>query len=191
MWGRLWLYEHLMQTGAGWATGLILAGSGMLALSYIAPLATLWRGAGSGTSMLSKPFRLSEVLPALVALPLLLFGSFPPSGPEPVIGNTTRILTLLAGILLAGVPLVLIYRTRLHEPTDPDEHATGAAIPAAFAESVSGIAWLAAPSSGLNLAWLALLQLCQMLAWLLAWIERRYYLAGLTIALIVMVLIFL
>jgi hypothetical protein len=89
------------------------------------------------------------------------------------------------------VPLVLIYRTRSHEPTDPDEHATGAAIPAAFAESVSGIAWLAAPSSGLNLAWLALLQLCQMLAWLLAWIERRYYLAGLTIALIVMVLIFL
>lgn len=104
---------------------------------------------------------------------------------------TTRVIALLAGLSLAGVPLLIIKRSLAAEPADRDESATGAAFPAALAESVSGLGWLAAPSSGLNLAWLALLQICQMLAWLLAWIERRYYLAGLTIALIITILIFL
>jgi len=62
--------------------------------------------------------------------------------------------------------------------------------PAALGESLSGLSWLATPDNLLSGIWAALVGSGRGLARLLGLLEHRYYLAGLVIAMIVVLLVF-
>jgi hypothetical protein len=188
---RIELFQQLTQTGQIWAGGLLLAGSTLLLISYIVPLASLWRGITQIRLFVPNLNRLVQLLPLVMISPLMVGILNPPwlGGPDLLL--PTQLAMLLGIFSLFAVPLVLLRFLPSVAPAHPDEQAAGAMMPTALAESLAGIAWLAAPHAALNLGWLGLLQLSKSSAWLFAWIERRYYLAGLTIALIVVVFIFL
>lgn len=192
-WGHFWLMDGLVSSERLWAAGPLLVGSALLVLSYLMPLGSLWRGAPDAREEQGARWPgWMQMLPTLAAIPIGLLGLFPMilSG-APSISPLTSGVMLLSTLLLVGLP-TLIYRRIDRQPSpDRDDLAVGALRPAAIGESLEGLAWLAAPGAVMNLAWESLLWVSLLLTRLLARFEQRYYLAGLTIAMIITVLIFL
>jgi formate hydrogenlyase subunit 3/multisubunit Na+/H+ antiporter MnhD subunit len=208
-WGKLWLVDELLR-GAPWVTPLLLAGSALLALSYVAPVAAFWRRAGASEA---EPGGGAQLLPsalaATVALALLVAGAAPgllwrywlmdatailtpdvaPQAP-PLPEGAAQIATTLAALALLGFPLLARGGARRRQ-TDAAMEAAGAIPPTALGHSLRGLAWAAAPDSALARVWEATQQLSRGAGTLLALFERRYYLAGLLIAMIVVILIFI
>jgi formate hydrogenlyase subunit 3/multisubunit Na+/H+ antiporter MnhD subunit len=205
-WGRLWLLEDV-QRAAPWALAPLLAASTLLALALVAPLAALLRRAVPENA--SRPASLTAVVPALAALPLLLAGAAPdalgwswlrlaqvalapdaPAAAPPLPGAIGQVAAAAStAALLMVVPLALRGRARRAAPA-ADPPAEGVLTPAALGESLSGLSWLATPDNLLSGIWAALVGSGRGLARLLGLLEHRYYLAGLVIAMIVVLLVF-
>jgi hypothetical protein len=105
-------------------------------------------------------------------------------------------LLLGLGLLLVSyiTPAAILIRGSEVAPLvahEPNEVVSGVALPSALAESVAGLAWIAAPAAVLNTLWLILLRSGEVLTRLFAYAEGRYYMAGLIAALIVVTLLFL
>jgi len=190
-WMRTQIVALLVQQGSSWVVGVLLVGAMLLGLSYLAPLAIFWRARPVGQPE-ALPFRTALILPAIAVLPLLALGVAPQLIGTALLRPSPISMLAAAGaiVVLIALPL-LVQRFSDHTPANPDEHAGSAALPYALAESLGGLAWLATPTAALNMGWEALLQGSQLLTRLLAQVEERYYLAGLTIALIIVVLVFI
>lgn len=212
-WSRSWLIEQALQSDP-WLVPVVLAGSALLAQSYFAPLALLWRAAHplrpARPAAQSWPNPAAIICPLIVMLPLLVFGIMPQLAIDGWLGTGQTALApealfsppdlsaswvpLVHGgaaLLLVALPLAAL-RRRLRRPeSDTDARVSGAPLPVALGESLGWLAWLSAPSAALNLVWEALLRFSQASIQLFARFEERYYLAGLMIALIIVILVFI
>jgi hypothetical protein len=169
-----------------WFVGPMLLGSALLGVSYLAPVAALWRGTKRGAEAPPQSRDFTQFLPWLAAIPLLglaIVAAFSR-------GGNAIALTIGAILGILSLPLLLSWFPA-RVPTDETEQTAGAALTPALDESVSGIAWLAAPAALLNGAWSILLYLSELLSRLLMRFEGRYYMAGLMVSLIIMVLLFI
>lgn len=212
-WG-FWAHQWLLgapEASPPWVAPLLLAGSALLASAYLAPLAALWRAAPEQTPPAPAPpsgaSRVAQLLPLPSALVLLALGVAPQIGwqrwgaaaqqallpdtslPPALPGGLTQIASAAAGLGLLLLPLVLqIVRRRPQR--DPEERGAIQTFDA-LGQSLAGLAWLGAPSGLFARALDGLIFLSRNLRRLLALLEQRYYVAGLILALIGVILLML
>jgi formate hydrogenlyase subunit 3/multisubunit Na+/H+ antiporter MnhD subunit len=192
-----------------WAIGPLLAAAALRALAYIAPLAAFWRRASARPAAGAAPRRgwptLAALLtPAAAALPLLIWGVAPQLAwnawatagggaiaalPAPQPDARTQAALGLAGLALLALPILA--QRGCSRCTATDQQIQNAAIltPQALGHSLHGLEWLGAPTDLFRGAWAGLLRLSRLVARGLALFEQRYYLAGLMIALIVVIML--
>jgi hypothetical protein len=181
-WARVGLLGGI--SGHSWVLAGLLAGTALLAASYLVPLAAFWRGAPE-----PKLADAAALLALLAALGLLVLGVLPPA--LPAISGTPRVLAGLAALALLLAALLLLRMPRRRLPPDPDTQGTGAAVPAGLADSLGWLAAIATPSTALGTAWEVLVRMSDVLSRQFLRFEQRYYLAGLVIALIIVILVFI
>lgn len=201
-WTRLWLFDA-MQRSAPWAVALLLAGSSLLALAMLVPLVRFWHAAGfSRSQWRNHP---GDTLPALVGVLLALMGAAPravwdvalaaiPAQFAPVAAMPRfpslpgSIAAMIAALLVITAPVAL-RRVRQRRAPPAEEPLTAVLTPDTTSTALYGLAWLAAPAApetmqtGLGRAALLIRQK-------LAVLGRRYYLAVVVFALIVVILVF-
>jgi len=209
LWTRRWLFDELTWA-APWATPVVLAGSALLALAWVAPLALFWRRArpttpdgspasgGRPTAVMfvglaaAAPLLILGVAPGLAWNGWLvgLQGALAPGAAAPALpGALGQGITVLAALLLIALPLVA--RSRRYASPDDQPRQAGVAAPWALGESLRGLAWLATAAEAFVGAWRALLTLSRGLRRGMALFEQRYYLAGLLIAVILVIMLFI
>ena len=208
-WVRLWLFDQLAQL-TPWATPIVLASSALLALAWVMPLMLFWRHAQPTTLDLptapsSRPSTVMFVGVA-VAAPLLILGVAPqlawsgwlaglqddllPGAGMPALpGRVAQSFCLLAALLLIALPLLA--RARRYAASDAQPYQASVAAPWALGQSLHGLAWLATATKAFVYAWQALLTLSHGLRRGMALFEQRYYLAGLLIAVILVIMLFI
>jgi formate hydrogenlyase subunit 3/multisubunit Na+/H+ antiporter MnhD subunit len=206
-WARRWLFDELLYTRP-WILPILLAGSALLALAFVAPLALFWRGT---TRDADRPLERGQpalwLTLAVAGAPLLILGVQPrlawsgwladlalaPATPAVAVslpGVPGQVICGLAALLLVALPLVARSRRCVHTPDVQPEQAS-VFVPSALGESLRGLAWVATPIEVFGGAWMALLRLSRGLRRGLALFEQRYYLAGLLIAVILVIMLFI
>jgi hypothetical protein len=194
-WTRLWLFDAV-QESVPWAIAPLLAGSSLLALALVAPLVRFWHAYAPSTSL--RRAHPGEMLPLGVGVLLALAGAFPDtvwrlvqfmpaSTPPRLPGLTGSIASVIAALLLIAAPIAL--RRARERRAPPDERLSSALTPDTIGAAFATLAWFAAPAlpetTPTRLAGAAL-RIRQGLAVL----GRRYYLAAVLVALIVVILVF-
>jgi multicomponent Na+:H+ antiporter subunit A len=209
LWVRQWLFDQLAQR-APWATPIVLAGSALLALAWLTPLTLFWRrdrraGPDLPNAPHSRPSTVTFV-GAIAAAPLLILGVAPqlawrgwlaglqnelvPSAGAPALPSLpAQSLCLIAALLLLTLPLLA--RSRRYAAAEDQPHQAGVIAPGALGESLRGLAYLAVATEAFAYAWRTLLALSRLLRRGMALFEQRYYLAGLLIAVILMIMLFI
>ena len=209
LWTRLWLFDQLTQL-TPWATPIVLAGSALLALAWFMPLTLFWHRAGPATPNLpstpsSRPNAVMFV-GIVAAAPLLILGVAPqlawngwlaglqadlvPGAGVPALPSLiAQSMCVLAALLLFALPLFA--RSRRYAATEDQPRQAGVAAPWALGASLRGLAWMATPTEAFDQAWRALLALSRGLRRGMALFEQRYYLAGLLIAVILVIMLFI
>ncbi len=206
MWSMLWLYEAVQQA-MPWAIGPLLAVHALLLLATLAPLAmSLIRTAPPGRETRRRAGSPALLLAAIAAFPLLLLGSLPHLLWEHwlialreqagLTADTTLWLPDTSGSIAAVAALVLLIGaaigqqrlTRRHSIADPDLETHGIMTPTTLAHSLGVADESRRPRE--------VLPIWEGLQWISEWLhrlspfEQRYYLAGLVISLIVLLLLF-
>jgi len=208
MWGW-WvqgaLFEQVRAT-APWLTAPLLAGSVLRALAYVAPLAAFWRVAEVRPAAGALPRRgwptlLALLCPALAVLPLLAWGiapqlawggwlvGFQQTAAQPPPGTLMQIGSGLAVLVLVGLPMLAMRGRTRCAPVDQDVRNTGLLIPQALGYSLRGLIGFGTPDGLFRGIWAVLLSFSRVATRLLSLFEQRYYLAGLTIAVIIIILV--
>jgi len=209
LWTRHWLFDQLAQL-MPWATPIVLAGSALLALAWVMPLTLFWRRADPITSELpttprSRPSAVMFVGVAAAA-PLLILGILPelawngwlaglqdvlaPEAGVPALPSLiAQISCLLAALLLVALPL-FAHSHRSAAAAD-QLHQAGIAVPWALGESLRDLAWMAVAPEAFAQVWRVMLALSRGLRRGMALFEQRYYLAGLLIAVILVIMLFI
>jgi multicomponent Na+:H+ antiporter subunit A len=201
-WARLWLFDALQRT-APWAVALVLAGSSLLALAMLAPLVRFWRAAASSSSQWrAHPV---DTLPAFVGALLALMGAAPRAvwdvalaaipGQFALTTGMPRfpalpgsIVAIIAALILIAVPIAL-RRVRQRRPPPAEERLTAVLTPDTTGTVLYGLAWLAAPTTSETMH-ARLARTALLIRQGLAVLGRRYYLAAIVFALIVVILVF-
>jgi NADH-quinone oxidoreductase subunit M len=195
-WGRLWLFDVTLDQ-APWLLPPTLAASVLLALACLAPLARFWREPGEGTRPTMGPFLLVLLLGAL---PLPLLGLLPQLA---WMGGLNQIADVPAqlpvsittqagsvGVVVVAALLVLLLRRRSERPALNDEDMTPTVLaPTALGNSLAPLAHVGRPEPLGQRLWSGLLllgRLAQNGIWLF---EKRFYLAGVLVALVSLILL--
>ncbi|MCS6842627.1 MAG: hypothetical protein NZ699_02320 [Roseiflexus sp.] len=196
-WPRLWLFDAV-QRSAPWAIAPLLAGSSLLALAMVAPLVRFWRASAPAPS---SPQRMhpGELLPFGVALLLVVMGVVPEAVWRlvhvassdsalrfPDLAGT--IVSVIAALLVIAAPVALRH-ARERRALPPDERLASVLTPDTIGASLYGLVWLAAPALSEALH-SGLAQIALRIRQGLAVLGRRYYLAAVLFALIVVILVF-
>jgi formate hydrogenlyase subunit 3/multisubunit Na+/H+ antiporter MnhD subunit len=209
LWTRHWLFDQLAQL-TPWATPIVLAGSALLALAWFMPLTLFWQRARPTTpdSPITARSRPSAVMfvGVAAAAPLLILGVIPqlawdgwlaglqgvlaPEAGAPALPSLiAQSSCLLAALLLIALPLFA--RSQRSATTEDQARQAGIAAPWALGESLRDLAWLAIAPEAFAQVWRALLALSRGLRRGMALFEQRYYLAGLLIAVILVIMLFI
>jgi formate hydrogenlyase subunit 3/multisubunit Na+/H+ antiporter MnhD subunit len=208
LWLRKWLFDQLALSRP-WATPVVLAGSALLALAWLMPLTLFWRRAQAAAPEQAPAAsnRPSTVMVAgiVAAAPLLILGVAPqlawdgwlaglqaalaPSAGMPALpGRLVQGICLAAALLL--IALSRFAGSRRVVAANDLPHQAAASTPSALGESLSGLAWAAIAPEAFARAWQALATLSRGLRRGMALFEQRYYLAGLLIAIILVIMLF-
>lgn len=212
LWGRRWLLDALL-VAAPWAVGPLLAGSALMALAYVAPLAAFLRPARSPASarfFSSGWFVIATLIcPLIAVIPLLLLGVAPqlawlgwleaaqpvlaPPAPAPpsLPDVSAQFAYAAAALAIVALPLLAGRGRARAAATDPEMQGGGVLPPEALGQSLRGLAWFGEARGMFEGLWAGLLGLSRLIAGGLAIFERRYYLAGLVIALLIVMLLFI
>lgn len=208
-WPRRWLADELLRA-TPWAVAPLLAGSTLLAATYVAPLAAFLRAGVVPTGEHGAPARGypigALITAALVAAPLIVLGVFPRLGwdgwlaPAQAVlgpgraatapalpGPAGQIACAVAALGLIGLPMLARGARRRSVPAE--RH--GVMLPQALGESLAWLAWIAAPVGSLARLWDGLLRVSAAVRRGLSFLEQRYYLAGLLIAVIIVIMLFI
>jgi formate hydrogenlyase subunit 3/multisubunit Na+/H+ antiporter MnhD subunit len=211
-WGW-WEYRALFSAAraeAPWLLPPLLASGVLRALAYAAPLAAFWRrpfaGAATPGPRHGWPTLAVMLCSALAALPLLIWGvapqiawrgwlaaaqdlvransqeQFQPDAPE-------QIAVALAAFGLVVLPLLGLRGRRRCPPVDQEGLNPALLTPEALGQSLRWLIWLGDPAGLFGQIWDGLLRLSRAASRLLALFEQRYYLAGLMIAIIVVIML--
>jgi hypothetical protein len=192
------------------ATPIVLAGSALLALAWLMPLTLFWHRAGRTALDLpiaprSRPSAVMFVGVAAAA-PLLILGVVPQlawsgwlaglqdalaagAGMPALPSGMAQGICLLAALLLIALPPLA--RSRRYQAAEEQPRQNGVAAPWALGESLRGLAWIAIAPEAFARAWRTLLGLSRGLRRGMALFEQRYYLAGLLIAVILVIMLFI
>jgi NADH:ubiquinone oxidoreductase subunit 5 (subunit L)/multisubunit Na+/H+ antiporter MnhA subunit len=211
-WARNRLYDALL-VETPWSLPPLLAGTALMTVAYLAPIATFFRGS-TAVDERAEPFRgwsarIAALCPLIAAVPLLALGVAPQfgwqawvsAGAQETPGVVDRLqvgmpgvgaqaVSALVALLLLSAPFILRRAYLRPLPQDRDVYGN-AALPQALGESLSLLAWLAAPTRLFQRGWDAVVWLSQAIRRALALFEQRYYLAGFMIGLVVVVLLLL
>jgi formate hydrogenlyase subunit 3/multisubunit Na+/H+ antiporter MnhD subunit len=212
-WGKSWLI-NTAATQAPWVVPLVLAASGIVALAYLGPLARFWGGGlvarwhteeqqrqSAGASGGSLAGGGSQLLFSLVFAPLLVVGVaphlaweqwlhlLPGAPPAPPVSATAWSGYVFLTLILVLVILVL-WRLPWKRRTlsDPDMTAVVLA-PRALAETLLPLAWMGRPTSLIRTSWEGLTQLSALVHILFTPFEKRYYLSGVVLVLISLIVL--
>jgi len=98
-------------------------------------------------------------------------------------------ICLVAALLLIALPPFA--RSRRYAAANDQPRQAGIAAPSALGESLRGLAWMAIAPEAFARAWRGLLWLSRGLRYGMALFEQRYYLAGLLIAVILVIMLFI
>jgi len=209
LWARHWLFAELAQA-TPWATPIVLASSALIALAWFIPPALFWRRArrAAPNPPIAPSSRPSAVMfvGIAAAAPLLILGVAPqlawrgwlaglqddlaPGTGVPALPSLiAQSICLLAALLLIALPLLA--RSRRYAAAEDQLSQAGVAAPWALGESLRGLAWMAIATEAFAYAWRALLALSRGLRRGMALFEQRYYLAGLLIAVILVIMLFI
>jgi NADH:ubiquinone oxidoreductase subunit 4 (subunit M) len=205
-WGW-WSYRDLVDAARSegfWLIAALLAGGALRLVAYAAPLVAFWRTSDAPVARRGWPTTVALVCPIVAILPLLVWGVAPQLAWNGWLGRITSMLrtdippaaapdmvtqtiVVLAALALVALPLVALRGRRRRVPSEPEPRNAALLTPEALGQSLRGLAWLADPASLYHNLWSALLGLSRGAARLLAMFEQRYYLAGLMIAVIVVI----
>jgi hypothetical protein len=122
--------------------------------------------------------RISDMVRSIVDAPPIA----PPDRP-------TQIAVALAALALLALPLLALRGRKRYAPSEQEPRNVALLTPEALGLSLRGLIWFADPISLYRSVWSALLGLSRGAARVLALFEQRYYLAGLMIAVIVVVML--
>jgi hypothetical protein len=170
-------------------------------------LAVFWRRAGTppiGEQLAPRRERpvAVVVVGAIGAVPLLILGAAPAiawngwlSGASGAIaptlpGPAAQVVCAAAALLLVASPLVLLSSRSLAHPSAPAD-SSAVIVPAALGESLGWLAWPGMAVTAFAGLWRGILAGSRLLLRGLLLLEQRYYLAGLLIAVIVVIMLFI
>lgn len=182
------------------AMPFVLAGSTLLGIAWLAPLATLLRGrvAANNNESPSQTPLLMTVLPLVAALPLLVFGVMPQFvwrmfGLPNVVAPTTELTIFATGAAatLLLLPFVLRIASTRRIVIDQETQANGVFVPEALGYSLRGLVWLAAPDQLFARLWEAMLWISQALSRIFMLFEYRFYLASFMIGMVIVIMLLL
>ncbi len=205
-WAHSWLLNDMV-TRAPWVVAPLLAGSTLLALAFLPPLTVFWRRDATArpAGAPAPESRLPLVLGWLAALPLLILGIVPQlawngwlAQLQPLLGASATppwlpatlglVASASAALVLVGTPLLV--QARAPRGTGSQAPVAGALAPQGLGESMRLLTQLGLSQAAFEAGWNALLRTSDLLRRGLALLEQRYYLAGLLIAVIVVILLF-
>jgi hypothetical protein len=207
-WGW-WGYRELLaaaRSEASWLIPPLLAGSALRVLAYAAPLMAFWRTSETHSPRRGWPTTVALLCPAVAVLPLLAWGvapqlalngwharlldmvrtDIPPAAPPDA---PTQIAAGLAALALLALPILGLRGRQRRAPSGQEPRNAALLTPEALGQSLRGLAWFGNPISLYRIIWGGLLGLSRGATRLLGLFEQRYYLAGLMIAVIVVVML--
>lgn len=196
-WGRFWLLEAML-TQTPWIVPLVLTMSVLAGLAYLVPMARFWflhhsQPTRAATRARPRHSPLAVVCAWLAVVPLLVLGVVPqwmwqgawvarlPISPE-----------AQAGVVIAAVVMLLVLalltRCQWSRPPRTDIDMIPVVLaPDALAQRLGALAWPGRPGSLFGALWAGLVLLSRGIRGLLWLFEQRFYLAGVLLALIVLV----
>ena len=208
---RWWMAEVLM-IHAPWIIIAILISGSVLGLAWSGALSTIWRRIPKGTNpdlpvISAIPTFVALLSPIVFAGALLLTGFVPQLlwklwldplqdrsafdsviTPPSMPGIELQLILTAVSVLLVAVP---IYASRLRQRdiANPNDVGSTSVPPVATAESLSFLSSFVNPTRLLASIWELLIRFGNALQWVLRLGEERYYVAGLVLGLIVIVLL--
>ncbi len=202
-WGRFWLFQAALEQEP-WVGVALVISSGIAAIVYLAPLARFWWNEPPGQAGTHKGGAIDPTSTAILALPvapLFFLGIAPqlawdgwlqglPGAPALLpVEQTIQAATIVFAVS-GGVLLVMLWRLpwRRHTLTDEDMQPVVLA-PDMLARSLSPLEWVGYPLSLVKALWNVLLWLNRGAHLALAIFEQRYYLTGVLLALISLILL--
>jgi hypothetical protein len=208
---RWWMAEVLMQR-APWIIVAILISGSLLGVAWSVALSTIWRRLPKGTTPESPvisaiPTSVAMIAPVLFSLVLLVTGFIPqllwktwlvplqtrlafestlaaPSMP----GISLQLILTAISVLLVALP-VFASRLRQRDIANPADIGSTSVPAVATAESLSFLSGFVSPNRLLQSIWELIIRFGTALQWVLRLGEERYYVAGLVLGLIVIVLL--
>ncbi|NOK63408.1 MAG: hypothetical protein GFH27_549347n37 [Chloroflexi bacterium AL-W] len=206
-WPRIMLFAELYRAWP-WVLPLVLVGSTLMALAYLAPLTIFIHRnavyAAPSDDSLDWSALVARLCPALTAIPLIVLGVVPQlggaewntaieqagGGIQVFTGFSVQIVSAGIAMLLITTPLILRWRSVRSGTIDPDMRST-ILTPQALAESLQILVWIGSPVGLYSRLWEGALWLSQRTRWALSLFEQRYYLAGFMISLVTVLLLLL
>jgi hypothetical protein len=201
-WPRFWLIEAV-SLSAPWFAPLFIVSSLLLGISFVAPLLLVLRPnnvPSSAETVPAGPSAAVTLLPVLAAVPLLVFGVAPTlsfwflaTASELVEQVTAVPLIQPIGVGAAGLlvllPLILARSTPRQVLVDPELAPEGMPGPQALGHALRSLAIVGDPTRLLAQFWSLFVRGADLLRQGLGLLEQRYYLAGLVIGLVVVILL--
>jgi formate hydrogenlyase subunit 3/multisubunit Na+/H+ antiporter MnhD subunit len=211
-WGRHWLLAAASEQ-APWAIPPLLAATILAMLAYLGPLARFWRleisqkklvllpPEGVGFGPWTPPAHVQRISLGIALVPLLLLGLAPQlawngwlqaaPGAAPALPVGANLQFVVIVIAVAGAALFFLvqrfaWTRRIPADDDMEPVILG---PDALGSSVRSLAWLGRPEGFLRRAWDSLVIASNVARAAMAIFEQRFYLAGVLLALIVIMLL--
>jgi formate hydrogenlyase subunit 3/multisubunit Na+/H+ antiporter MnhD subunit len=201
-WARLWLYETAVSQMA-WALPFVLAASVLMFLAYVGPLARFWwLGSGEHTPFGLGALRAANApfLPVLLLMVVLLLslGLAPRlvwlAGLDlPVeaisLDVTAQVISVLVAVLGLVFVVLLLRRPSTRPPLKDEDMEPVVLAPDGLARSLNWLAAVGRPERVLSGIWRGLVFAGEMVLAAMVLFERRYYLVGVLLALISLILV--
>ncbi|NNJ12839.1 hypothetical protein EKD04_021160 [Chloroflexales bacterium ZM16-3] len=198
-WGRRWLFEAALEQ-MPWALPPLVAGAALLALALIMPLARFWP-APDPRSHPAAPGQFDLLAGAMSLAPLLLLGvapqlawslwmrALPFAPPELPVSPAGQGVAVALGLIVAILALLIARAPVARQIARDPEEVTVQLAGDALGQSLRPLSWLGRADSLLAAIWAGMLQASRWLQVIMSVFEQRYYLLGVLVALLVVMLL--
>ncbi len=199
-WGRAWLFT-IITAQVAWAVPLVLFSSVLVALAGFVPLIRMFAVSSAAPAPTGQGWTIPLAPVLLALLPLPMLGLFPdllwqiwlaglPSMPAQLPISTLAQIASGAGVLALGLILLHLWQPLVTRQIVPDSDMPPAILtPDLLPRQLVALAGLASPQAFANLLWLLVQRLGQAARQMLLLFEGRYYLVGITFALLSILLL--
>lgn len=198
-WGRRWLFEAVLGQ-MPWALPLLVAGAALLALALIMPLARFWPVPDPRSHPAARG-RLDPIAGALSLFPLLVFGFAPqlawgmwmrklPLAPLDLpVNQGDQAAAAAIGVIIVILALALARTSTARQITRSVDEEPIQLAADALGQSLRPLAAIGRADTFLGQVWAALLWVSHWLHVAISIFEQRYYLLGVMVALLTVMLL--